>query len=74
MAISQQIGGSVSATTFTTLSDERVKTNVINADLTECERLVKTVSPKGYERNDYTSGRKCGYIAQDWHNEISNDF
>jgi hypothetical protein len=51
-----------------------VKTNFISADLSECERLVKTISPKGYERTDYNSGRKFGYIAQDWHNEISNDF
>jgi hypothetical protein len=71
--ITTQTGGSVSASSFVTLSDERVKTNIISADLSECERLVKTISPKGYERNDYTSGRKLGYIAQDWHNEISND-
>jgi hypothetical protein len=71
--ITTQTGGSVSASTFTTLSDARVKTNFISADLSECERLVETISPKGYERTDYTSGRKFGYIAQDWHNEISND-
>jgi hypothetical protein len=72
--ITTETGGSVSASTFTTLSDERVKTDIVNADLTECERLVKTISPKGYERTDYASGRKFGYIAQDWHNQISNDF
>ncbi len=72
--ISTQTGGSVSASTFTTLSDQRVKTKIVDADLEECERLVKTISPKGYERTDYTSGRKFGYVAQDWHNQISNDF
>jgi len=45
--ITTQTGGSVSASTFTTLSDERVKTDIVNADLAECERLVKTISPKG---------------------------
>jgi hypothetical protein len=69
-----QTGGSVSASTFTTLSDQRVKTNIVDADLQECERLVKTISPKGYERTDYSSGRKIGYVAQDWLNQISNDF
>ncbi len=64
----------MSASAFTTLSDQRVKTNIVDADLEECERLVKTISPKGYERTDYTSGRKFGYVAQDWHNQISNDF
>jgi hypothetical protein len=72
--ITTETGGSVSASTFTTLSDARVKTNIVPVDLSECERLVKTISPKGYERTDYTSGRKMGYIAQDWHNEINNDF
>ena len=47
---------------------------MISADLIECERLVKTISPKGYERTDYNSGRKLGYVAQDWLQEISNDF
>jgi hypothetical protein len=64
--ITTQTGGSVSASSFPTLSDERVKTNIVNVDLSECERLVKTIIPKGYERTDYTSGRKMGYIAQDW--------
>jgi hypothetical protein len=72
--ITTQTGGSVSASTFTTLSDARLKTNFISADLSECERLVKTISPKGYERTDYNSGRKFGYVAQDWLQEISNDF
>jgi len=72
--ITTQSGGSVSASTFTTLSDQRVKTDIVDADLEECERLVKTISPKGYERTDYASGRKFGYIAQDWHNQVSNDF
>ena len=47
---------------------------MVNADLSECERLVKTIRPKGYERTDYTSVRKFGYIAQDWLKEIGNDF
>jgi hypothetical protein len=64
----------VSASSYVTLSDERVKTNIVNADLSECERFLKTGAPKGHERTDYTSGRKIGYIAQDWLKEISNDF
>ncbi len=72
--ISTQTGGSVSASSFPVLSDQRVKTNIVNADLDECERLVKTITPKTYERTDYTSGRKIGYIAQDWLNQVSNDF
>ena len=51
-----------------------IKTNIVDVDLNECERLVKTITPKGYERTDYASGRKLGYIAQDQHNEISIDF
>jgi hypothetical protein len=72
--ISTETGGTMTSSSFVTISDERVKTNIVNADITECERLVKTVSPKGYERTDYTSGRKLGYIAQDWHSEITGDF
>ncbi len=56
--ITTETGGSVSASSYITLSDERVKTDIVNADLEECERLVKTISPKGYERTDYASGRK----------------
>jgi uncharacterized protein YceK len=51
----------------------RIKTNIVDVDLNGCERLVKTITPKGYERTDYASGRTFGYIAQDWHNEVNND-
>jgi hypothetical protein len=72
--ITTETGGSVSASSYITYSDMRIKTNIVTADLNECERLVKTITPKAYERTDYVSGRKFGYIAQDWLNEISNDF
>jgi hypothetical protein len=63
--------GAVSALSYTSSSDERLKADVIPASIEECTRLVQTVRPQTYRRTDLDSTRRLGYVANHWDAALS---
>jgi hypothetical protein len=64
----------VSARNYITSSDQRLKENVKNISLDECLRLIKTVHPKTYNRIDLDREPRIGYIAQDFDQELTDNY
>jgi hypothetical protein len=59
---------------FNTTSDRRIKSNIEQASLDECSRLVQAVRPMTFTRNDKGGEAYCGYVAQDWQAELKDGF
>lgn len=56
----------LSTSTWTVVSDERLKTNIVNADLDECYNNVKNIKLRSYQYNfDDSQTPKLGWIAQE---------
>ena len=54
----------MTATSFPTSSDEKLKTAVEDLTAEECGQFVDAITPKKYTRID-TGARETGFIAQD---------
>jgi hypothetical protein len=65
--------GSVTATSFTSTSDQAVKENVQNASLEDCTRVLREVDVKSYNRTDIP-GPRIGFIAQDLQRSLPEEF
>ena len=59
---------------FNTTSDRRIKSNIEQASLDECSRLVQAVRPMTFTRNDKDDEPHVGYIAQHWQSELKDGF
>jgi hypothetical protein len=66
-------GGSVTATSFTSTSDQAIKENVQNASLEDCTRVLQDVDVKTYTRTD-VPGQRIGFIAQDLQQHLPPEF
>jgi hypothetical protein len=66
--------GSLSASNFPSSSDARLKENVLDASLQECERIVLAVRPKTYNRIDMNGAPRIGYIAQHLDGQLSGGY
>jgi hypothetical protein len=69
-----RFSGSIQASNFPSSSDARLKDNVLDASLQECERILLSVRPKTYTRNDMNDEPRIGYIAQELDTELSGNF
>ena len=65
--------GSVTATSFTSTSDEAIKENVQNASLEDCTRVLRDVAVKTYNRTD-VPGQRIGFIAQELQRHLPPEF
>ena len=65
--------GSVTATSFTSTSDQAIKGNVQNASLEDCTRVLREVDVKTYTRTD-VPGPRIGFIAQDLQQHLPPEF
>ena len=64
---------SVTATSFTSTSDQAIKENVQNASLEDCTRVLREVDVKTYTRTD-VPGPRIGFIAQDLQQHLPPEF
>jgi hypothetical protein len=64
----------VEGTKFNATSDQRLKSNIERASLDECTRLVQTVRPMTFTRNDMNDEPHVGYIAQHWDSELKDGY
>jgi hypothetical protein len=63
-----RFSGAVTATSFPSSSDERLKDDIVDASLAECTRLLLAIRPKTYVLKN-TGKEQLGYVAQDWQRE-----
>jgi len=63
----------VTATSFTSTSDQAIKENVQNASLEDCTRVLQDVDVKTYTRTD-VPGQRIGFIAQDLQQHLPPEF
>jgi hypothetical protein len=78
-AISLEVSATSNTTTihgtFVNSSDERLKTDIQQADYTQCQQLFDNVEVKTYKRNDTeTELTRLGFIAQDIQQHSSNEW
>jgi hypothetical protein len=62
------------AVKFTATSDRRLKSNIEPASVDECLRLVQTVRPMTFTRNDRNDEPQIGYVAQHWDSQLKDGF
>ena len=58
---------------FLSNSDITLKDNVEDIDNNECGRLLETISPKTYTRNDLNNEKRVGFISNEFDNELNDD-
>ena len=58
---------------FVSNSDITLKDNVTDIDNNECIRLLETISPKTYTRNDLNNEKRVGFISNEFDNELNDD-
>ena len=58
---------------FLSTSDITLKDNVEDIDNNECIRLLETISPKTYTRNDLNNEKRVGFISNEFDNELNDD-
>jgi hypothetical protein len=69
------VGGSCTALSYVTSSDERIKAQVEDINSDECQKMLDTIRPKTYVRTDLAdSSRRLGFIAQDVATNIPPEF
>ena len=66
LAIAGNTGNVVCNTSFTDLSDSRVKTEIAEADVTELMQLFDSVEAKQYKRPDMNGGLRLGFASDDF--------
>ena len=64
--IAGNTGNVVCNTSFTDLSDSRVKTEIAEADVTELMQLFDSVEAKQYKRPDMNGGLRLGFASDDF--------
>jgi hypothetical protein len=69
-----RFSGALTASNFPSSSDARLKENVLDASLQECERIVLAVRPKTYNRIDMNGAPRIGYIAQHLDGQLSGGY
>ena len=69
------ISSTLTAGSYASSSDQRIKKDVVDADPDECLRIIQTVTPKTYKRIDLEDvPERCGYIAQHFDRELTGGF
>ena len=58
---------------FVSNSDITLKDNVEDIDNNECIRLLETISPKTYTRNDMNNEKRVGFISNEFDSELNDD-
>ena len=58
---------------FVSNSDITLKDNVTDIDGNECIRLLETITPKTYTRNDLNNEKRVGFISNEFDNELNDD-
>ncbi len=58
---------------FLSSSDITRKDNVEDIDNNGCVRLLETISPKTYTRNDLNNEKRVGFISNEFDNELNDD-
>ena len=66
LVIAGNTGNVVCNTSFTNLSDSRVKTEMAEADLTELQQLFDSVESKQYKRPDMFGDLRLGFASDDF--------
>ncbi len=63
----------VTATSYTSTSDEAIKEDIQNASVEDCMKIFQSVDAKTYVRKDI-SGPRRGFIAQDVQSHVPDEF
>ena len=63
----------MTATSFTSTSDEAIKVDVQNASLEDCTKVLQDVDVKTYTRTD-VPGQRIGFFAQDMQRPLPPEF
>ena len=73
MSGSLSVAGHISCTSLTQLSDRRIKTDIVDADLTKIQEAFDNIQVKQYKRTDMTRQR-IGFIADDVKSALPDEF